>query len=72
MSGHEATDSSSLFDHLSNRELPIIQHIGESMDNREIAKKMKISVKTIESHRSRIKSKLELSSASGLIRSVRA
>ena len=68
MSGHEATDSSSLFDRLSNRELLIIQHIGESMDNREIAKKMKISVKTIESHRSRIKSKLELSSASGLIR----
>lgn len=68
MSGHEAKDSSSLLDRLSNRELLIIQHIGESMDNREIAKEMNISVKTIESHRSRIKSKLELSSASELIR----
>lgn len=68
MGGHEAKDSSSLLDRLSNRELLIIQHIGESLDNREIAKEMKISVKTIESHRSRIKSKLELSSASELVR----
>lgn len=68
MSGHEATDSSALFNRLSNRELLIIQHIGESMDNREIAKQMKISVKTIESHRSRIKSKLELSSPGELVR----
>ena len=66
MSGHEAKGSSSLFDRLSNRELLIIQHIGESMDNREIAKEMNIRVKTIESHRSRIKSKLELSNASEL------
>jgi len=68
MSGHEAKESSSLFDRLSNRELLIVQHIGESMDNLEIAKEMKISVKTIESHRSRIKSKLELSGTSELIR----
>ena len=68
MSGHEAKDSNPLFDRLSNRELLIIQHIGESLDNREIAREMKISVKTIESHRSRIKSKLELSNACELVR----
>jgi len=68
MSGHAAKDSISLLGRLSNRELLIIQHIGESMDNRAIAKDMKISMKTIESHRSRIKSKLELSSPSELVR----
>ncbi len=68
MSGHEAERSSSRFERLSDRELLIVQHISQSMDNREIAKQMKISVKTIESHRSRIKSKLELSSPSELVR----
>ena len=68
MNGHEAKNSHSLLDRLSNRELLIVQHIGDSRDNSEIARDMKISVKTIESHRSRIKSKLELSSASELVR----
>ena len=68
MSGHEAERSRSLFERLSDRELLIVQHISQSMDNREIAKQMKISIKTIESHRSRIKSKLELSSPSELVR----
>ena len=68
MSGHEAGRSRSLFERLSDRELLIVQHISQSMDNREIAKQMKISIKTIESHRSRIKSKLELSSSSEMAR----
>jgi DNA-binding NarL/FixJ family response regulator len=68
MSGHEAERSRSRFERLSDRELLIVQHISQSMDNREIAKQMKISIKTIESHRSRIKSKLELSSPSELVR----
>ncbi len=68
MSGHEAERSRSRFERLSDRELLIVQHISQSLDNREIAKQMKISIKTIESHRSRIKSKLELSSPSELVR----
>ncbi len=68
MSGHEAERGRSRFERLSDRELLIVQHISQSMDNREIAKQMKISIKTIESHRSRIKSKLELSSPSELVR----
>jgi len=68
MSGHEAERTRSRFERLSDRELLIVQHISQSMDNREIAKQMKISIKTIESHRSRIKSKLELSSPSELVR----
>ena len=68
MSGHEAERSRSLFERLSDRELLVVQHISQSMENREIAKQMKISIKTIESHRSRIKSKLQLSSPSELVK----
>ena len=55
-------------DRLSDRELLIVQHISQSKNNKEIADELKISVKTIESHRSRIKSKLKLSNASDLVR----
>ena len=68
ISEHEAEISRSRFERLSDRELLVVQHISQSMDNREIAKQMKISIKTIESHRSRIKSKLQLSSRSELVR----
>lgn len=53
---------------LSNRELQIIHHIGESRDNRQIARLTGVSIKTIEAHRSRIKEKLNLRTTSDLIR----
>ena len=56
------------FDRLSDRELLIVQHIGQSKNNQEIANDLQISTKTIESHRSRIKSKLELGSPNDLVR----
>lgn len=68
MSTHEIEQKRSRFERLSDRELLIVQHISQSLDNKEIAREMKISIKTIESHRSRIKSKLELSSPSELVR----
>ncbi|MGK0241283.1 MAG: DNA-binding NarL/FixJ family response regulator [Candidatus Pelagisphaera sp.] len=55
-------------DRLSDRELLIVQHISQSKNNQEIAQELQISQKTIESHRSRIKSKLELDSPNELIR----
>ncbi len=66
--GHEAESKHAQFERLSDRELLIVQHIGQSLDNKEIARQMNISIKTIESHRSRIKSKLKLSSPSELVR----
>ena len=53
---------------LSNRELQIIHHIGESRDNRQIARLTGVSLKTVEAHRSRIKEKLSLRSTSDLLR----
>lgn len=53
---------------LSNRELQVIHHIAASRDNRQIARLMSLSVKTVEAHRSRIKEKLSLRTSSELIR----
>ena len=53
---------------LSNRELQVIHHIGASRDNRQIARLMSVSVKTVEAHRSKIKEKLKLRTTCDLIR----
>lgn len=68
LTGQESSDPTLLFDRLSDRELLIVQHISLSKNNSEIAEELQISTKTIESHRSRIKSKLELASPSELVR----
>lgn len=56
------------FDRLSDKELLIVQQIGLSKNNKEIARELQISVKTIESHRSRIKTKLRLGTPQELMR----
>ncbi len=61
-------ESASGIDLLSNRELQVIQYIGESCNNRLIAERMQVSVKTVEAHRSRIKEKLKLNTSYDLIR----
>lgn len=54
---------------LSDRELEVFQLIGEGLGTREIAGRLGLSVKTIESHYARIKEKLDLKSATELIQS---
>ena len=60
--------STSPVDRLTDRELEVVQLIGRGLSSREVAESLHLNVKTIESHRSRIKSKLELSSPSELVR----
>ncbi len=43
---------------LADRELEVFQAIGRGMGTREIAESLKISVKTVETHKARIKEKL--------------
>lgn len=52
---------------LSNRELQVLNLIGRGKTTREIADNLNLSVKTVESHRQRIKKKLNLSSAPQLV-----
>ena len=54
---------------LSNRELQVFRLIGEGRTTREIARHLNLSVKTIETHRSHIMSKLGLGSSATLAQS---
>lgn len=53
---------------LSNRELQVFQLIGEGETTRNIAERLHLSIKTIETHRASIKRKLNLETASELTR----
>jgi len=53
---------------LSNRELQVFEMIGQGMNTIEIAQKLEVSPKTIESHRKVIKTKLHLQTAAQLSR----
>jgi DNA-binding NarL/FixJ family response regulator len=51
---------------LSNREIEVFEMLGRGMTTKAIAKKLGVSPKTIEAHRERIKTKLNLRNASEL------
>jgi DNA-binding NarL/FixJ family response regulator len=62
-----ASSSQSPVDRLSDRELEVVQSIGNGLSTREIAGSLNVSVKTIESHRAHIKEKLNLKNATELV-----
>lgn len=53
---------------LTSRELEVFGLIGQGLSTREIAERLHLSVKTVGTHRERIKSKLNLRSAAELLR----
>lgn len=53
---------------LSDREIEVYELIGRGLGTREIAERLDISIKTVESYRSRIKKKLNITNASQLVR----
>jgi DNA-binding NarL/FixJ family response regulator len=55
-------------DSLSDRELEVLEMIGSGLGSRAIAEQLFISIKTVESHREHIKTKLGLSRAPELVR----
>ncbi len=60
--------SGQLIDALTNRELEVFQFIGRGRGTRDIAAEMHVSVKTVETYRAHIKDKLQLHTASELMR----
>jgi DNA-binding NarL/FixJ family response regulator len=56
----------SALQNLSDREMHIFQLLGSGLGTREIAQSLHLSVKTVESHREKIKHKLRLSSSAQL------
>ncbi len=59
--------SGSPMERLSDRELQVFESIGLGLGTREIAEKLHISVKTIDSHREHIKAKLKLTGSTELV-----
>ena len=53
---------------LSDRELEVFQLLGEGLAVREIAKRLHVSVKTVEAHRTHIKEKLHIRTSPELLR----
>jgi DNA-binding NarL/FixJ family response regulator len=53
---------------LSDRELEVLQLLGQGVSTREIAEQLHLSIKTIESYRANIKRKLDLKNATELMR----
>lgn len=65
-SGHSSLAESPL-DVLSDRELEVFELTGRGLSTREIAERLHLSVKTVESYRARIKDKLNLNTAAELM-----
>jgi DNA-binding CsgD family transcriptional regulator len=54
-------------DHLADRELETFELLGQGLTTRQIAKKMQVKPKTVETYRARLKEKLNLASATELL-----
>jgi DNA-binding NarL/FixJ family response regulator len=67
VAGEPRSDGSPI-DRLSDRELEIFQLLGEGLAVREIAKRLHVSVKTVEAHRTHIKEKLNIKTSPELLR----
>lgn len=67
--GGQTLETDSPLNRLSNRELQVFRLIGQGRTTREIAETLRLSIKTIESHRGKIKNKLALNSSAELARS---
>ena len=59
--------STAPLDSLSDRELQVFQMVGAGMTSRQIAAKLGLSIKTIETHREKIKHKLGLQNGKELV-----
>ena len=59
--------TSSPLELLSDRELEVFELTGQGLTTRDIAERLHLSVKTVESYRARIKNKLDLNNATELM-----
>jgi len=66
--GHDAPASGGRLGQLTDRELEVFELIGRGLSTAAIADRLGVSIKTIETYRSNIKTKLALKDAADLIR----
>jgi DNA-binding NarL/FixJ family response regulator len=68
LSGHQPGSSISPVRRLSDREFEVFQLIGQGVSTSDIAGRLRLSIKTVEVHRANIKQKLNLLTATELVR----
>jgi DNA-binding NarL/FixJ family response regulator len=66
--GSDAAAATGRLGNLTDRELEVLELVGQGFTTAAIAERLGVSVKTIETYRSNIKTKLELKDAADLIR----
>ena len=64
--GRRKEGTTSPLDDLSDRELEVFQMVGDGLTTRQIAERLHLSVKTIETHKAHVKEKLHLQTATEL------
>ena len=67
-SGRRAESAQSTVERLSDREFEVFQLIGQGQGTRQIAQRLRLSVKTVEVHRANIRKKLEVTNGTELVR----
>ena len=67
IAGDKTNKTKTSMENLSDREFEIFRFIGEGYKASQIAKKLHLSVKTVETYRGRLKEKLNLDSAAALL-----
>ncbi len=65
--GHAHGNGRAALKRLTDRELQVFEHLGRGRSTHEIAEALRISPKTVESHRGRIKRKLGLETTATLV-----
>ena len=68
ISAGESKPGESPVDQLSDRELEVFEMIGDGLGSREIAGRLHLSIKTVETYREKIKAKLSLKNGNELTR----
>ncbi|HDQ14894.1 MAG TPA: response regulator transcription factor [Sediminispirochaeta sp.] len=65
--GSGSDNEGDLVESLSDREFEVFRMIGEGLDTKGIADRLSLSIKTIETYKSHLKTKLKLGSSTELI-----
>lgn len=68
LSGGRSSSGRTLLPHLTDREFEILQLLGQIKSTREIAEQLRISPKTVETHRMNLTRKLKVKSPAELLR----
>jgi DNA-binding NarL/FixJ family response regulator len=68
LSGTYSQNTASPVRRLSDREFEVFRLVGQGISTSDIAKRLRLSIKTVEVHRANIKQKLNLTTATELVR----